>query len=416
MLSYSSSIKIFEYTPYLIILIFSIIFCIYAYLRMKYGFWYYQPVFHTYDFKYYFYQKGIIMHDLPEKNKYTNFKDIETFPFEKLKDFQIQKFVNFVQNNYYQKGDNQFMPKIENIVPYFKGHNTKCFFTFYNESILLQDLKLNTQVKESEIIGVITSRPLHVSINNGPEDAFFDVYYVDYLCVGKNHRKKGTAPQIIQTHEYNQRHINKNIAVSLFKREGQLTGIVPICVYNTYCFPTKKWNKPSDLHSSYSVVECNAQNTHHLLDFIKENSNKFDICITSSISNILELIKSENIYIYFIINSNKEVLCSYFLRKTCTTIENNLEALNCFSSVCGLDLKSQKNIDIFIQGFKIVVWKILEKNKKYGFLVVENSSHNNFLINNIIKKTKSIIISPTAYFFYNFVYATVQSNKFFILN
>ena len=60
----------------------------------------------------------------------------------------------------------------------------------------------------------MTGRPLHVVINNGMNDAKFDVYYIDYLCVDKSYRKKGIAPEVIQTHYYNQSHINKNITVN----------------------------------------------------------------------------------------------------------------------------------------------------------------------------------------------------------
>ena len=64
----------------------------------------------------------------------------------------------------------------------------------------------------------------------------FKAFYVDNLCVHKDMRNKGIAPKIIQTHEYIQRHKNKNICVSLFKREGNLTGIVPLTIYTTYQF------------------------------------------------------------------------------------------------------------------------------------------------------------------------------------
>ena len=60
----------------------------------------------------------------------------------------------------------------------------------------------------------------------------FPVYYVDNLCVHPLYRNKNIAPQMIQTQEWFQRQNNKKIKVSLFKREGDLTGIVPLTVYN----------------------------------------------------------------------------------------------------------------------------------------------------------------------------------------
>ena len=64
--------------------------------------------------------------------------------------------------------------------------------------------------------------------------------------------------------------------------------------------------------------------------------------------------------------------------------------------------------NIFIRGFKISFWKIAAENY-FGFAAIENISHNNIIINNLLIKNKPIIISPTAYFFYqNFAYNTLN--------
>jgi predicted GNAT family acetyltransferase len=353
---------------------------------------------------------GIINHDLPEKNKYTNFKNIETILYTELSDIKINKFINFIKLHYLQNKDNIFSPKKNNILPYFSSHNTKSFFTIYNEDIIMNDLKKGTMIEDKQIISVITSRPIHIEINKSiTKDAKFDAYYIDYLCVDKNYRKKGIAQQMIQTHHYNQSHINKSIVVSLFKREDELTGIVPLCVYSTYGFHVKTWTKPAELHGMYKLLEITPTNFHFLLDFIKSNSKNFDIIINTEISNIIELIKTKNIFIYVII-INDEIICAYFYRKTCTFIEKDLEVLNCFASI-----NNTIDEDIFIQGFKISFWKIAEK-QKFGFSAIENLSHNNIIINNLILKTDPLVISPTAYFFYNFAYNTFKPEKVLIIN
>ena len=61
---------------YLIGLTILLVILFYLYLRIKYKFWSIQPVFHFYDVYYWIYNVGIIRHELPEKNKYCNFKDI----------------------------------------------------------------------------------------------------------------------------------------------------------------------------------------------------------------------------------------------------------------------------------------------------------------------------------------------------
>ena len=70
-------------------------------------------------------------------------------------------------------------------------------------------------------------------------------------------------------------------------------------------------------------------------------------------SNLLDLINSENIYITILI-LNDDIQACYLFRKSCIYY-NNLESLICFGSI------NNTNDDIFISGFKISFWKIAEK-------------------------------------------------------
>ena len=385
-----------------------IIFIVYIYIRLKYGFWVSQPVFHVYDFGYMIKAPGIINDYLPEKNKYTNFKNIETSVFSEITSLQSQRFANLIRTNYLQNKDNIFSPQSQNILPYFNGHNDKSFVSFYKEDNNMIDLKKGTMITDSVIIGTITSRPVYVVINNGNKEAKFRAYYVDYLCVDKMYRKKGIAAQLIQTHHYNQRHINKNIVISLFKREDELTGIVPLCVYSTYGFHVKTWTKPIDLSAEYKLLEITPQNFRFLFDFVNSIGKKFDIVINTEMSNIIELIKTKNIFIY-VIMADDIIISAYFFRKSCVQIEKGLEVLSCFASICNCDQST------FIHGFKISFWKISAENY-FGFAAIEDVSDNNIIIENIRNKTKPLIISPTAYFFYNFGYPTFKSDKVLIIN
>ena len=397
----------FEYLSYILCFGILIIFLIYIYVRIKYGFWVLQPVFHIYDFGYMFNPPGIIQHSLPEKNKYTNFKDIDTIVFSELTSIQKTRFTNLIKTNYLQNKYNIFSPQTENIIPYFIGHNDKSFITFFYKDEYMLDTKKGTMITDRQIVGATTSRPLNIIIKNKKEQQF-RAYYVDYLCVDKLYRKKGIAPQIIQTHHHNQRHLNKNIVVSLFKREDELTGIVPLCVYSTYGFSVDNWIKPNDLSGEYKLLEINNTNFRFVYDFMRANNSMFDIIINADISNILELIKTKNIFVYAVL-CDENIICCYFYRKSCVQIDKGLEVLSCFASICNCDE------NIFIQGFKISFWKIAAENF-FGFCAIENLSNNNIIINNIILKTKPLIISPTAYFFYNFAYTTFNSEKVLIIN
>lgn len=395
---------------YLLFVIILIFLSATIFIKVKYGFWASQPVFHVYDFAYMMCPPGIIRHDLPERNKYTNFKNIDTIVFDELSDIKLNQFVQFIKLHYLQNKENIFSPEKQNVVAYFKGHNIKSFYSFYTEDEILIDLKKGTTIEDKKLVGVITSRPVHIRINAAAKNASFDAYYVDYLCVDKMYRKKGIAQQMIQTHEYNQSHLNKRIVVSLFKREDELTGIVPLCVYKTHGFQVKNWSKPSMLHGMYKVLEITPQNLHFLTDFIKANSSQFDIIINTDYSNVAELLKSKNIFISVVMIGH-DIKCAYFFRKSCTFLEKQMEVLSCFASIKDASAENE----FFVQGFKISFWKTADENN-FGFAAIESISHNDVIINNLLLRTRPLITSPTAYFFYNFAYTTFKANKVLILN
>ncbi len=402
--------NLFEYLPYIFASLIIIIILFFTYLRVKYGFWYHQPVHHIYDLRYHFFPPGIIINGLPEKNKYTNFKQIETKWVEKMTKFETNQLTNFIRANFLKNGDNIFAPSKENIIPYFIGFTQPSFISFFREPNILLDTKDKELIEDNKLIGVITGRPLNVHIKSQGD---FDVYYIDYLCVHMDYRKKGTAPQLIQTHEYNQRHLNKNINVCLFKREGQMTGIVPICIYDMRCFDTIKcgWRKPSiTLHSSYNIVQTGKTNLHLVMDYLKTSINAFEMTIIPETANILELIKTENIYVYFLVKDHN-ILAIYFFRRSCTYIEDNRMAITLFASI-----NSCQTNDIFIQGFKMAYWEIYKKNNEYTYVVIEDISHSKYITKSLVKSFKPEIVLPAAYFFYNFAYKTFDSQRVLIIN
>jgi hypothetical protein len=404
---------------YALLFFFFVIAVIFAYFRMKYGFWIHQPVFHCYDIHYMVFPPGIITHELPQKNKYTNFKDITTSIISHIDKNKRGKFMNIIKSNYLRNGDNVFSPKEKNVMSYFIGHNHPCFISFYNQEELLNDEQNSQIIEQDKLIGTMTTRPLLVSIKQDATKAKenerldFPVYYADYLCVDKSKRKQGIAPKIIQTHEYNQRHMNKNVVVSLFKKEDELTGIMPMCIYKTYGFSVDSWRKPTPLIATHSVVEIGTTNMHLLLDFIKENMNQFDMFIIPETANVVELVKTENIFIHIIISAIKDrIIAVYFLKKSNTFIERNKEVLSCFGSI---QSKDECDDDLFIQGFKIAFWNVANQHK-FGFAAIERISHNWKLIDNISLKTTAEIVSPSAYFFYNFACPTFNPERTLVID
>ena len=266
---------LFEQTQYYIYSILAItLIVIYATIKYKYGFWIHQPVYHIYDLSYYFWANTIINNELPITNKYVNLNNIHTKINTNMSEIDWVNFINFIQKYFLRTDGNVYNPKLDNVVPFFKN-STDSLISIYYQDIIYTNLDTSCNISDKNIIGVITSRPLYAIIHNVP----ISIYYVDYLCVNPNKRKKGIASELIQTHHYNQRRLNKNIKVSLFKREQDFNWIVPLTHYDTNVYDMNTYTNEIILHSKYTLVEGNPTNMVGIMDFIKKYSGLFDVFI-----------------------------------------------------------------------------------------------------------------------------------------
>jgi hypothetical protein len=202
----------------------------------------------------------------------------------------------------------------------------------------------------------------------------------------------------------------------LFKREEELTGIIPLTVYKTYCFNMANWGQPEQLDARITLLSGDKQNIYYLYTLINEPiintmNNKWDITIYPEISNLMELVSTKNLFVkMLVIDGNIEA--AYIFRKTCTFIEKDKEIISCIASINGPTLSRDK----FIKGFKMALWSIIKENRNFGYLVIEDISDNTCIINNICVKTHPLVVSPSAYFFYNFAYSPFKSERCLIIN
>ena len=103
----------------------------------------------------------------------------------------------------------------------------------------------------------MTTRPLDCLI----DDKEMKLYYVDYLCVHKEHRKH-VALKTIYTHYVNHRNRHKNI-VFLFKREGEVTLIVPLTIYKSYIYDISRWDKKVEFDQPQIEPLILSKQTYH---------------------------------------------------------------------------------------------------------------------------------------------------------
>jgi hypothetical protein len=379
---------------------------LWCYVKLFYNFWSLQPVFHYYNTFYWLKSKGVINEELPLVNKYCNFKDIKSLKYIDLTDLDKQFIINFLKVNFlYGENDTYYNLSSNEFISYFENHSHPSFISIYSNNKMIFNYEKNNSLNINEIISVMTTRPLYISLYKQR----FMIYYVDHLCVDSQYRKQNIAPQVIQTHEWFQRHNNHKIKASLFKREGKLTGIVPLCVFNSLLYERITCYKIKD--PSISIVNITTQTIHLLNDFIKLNHNKFDCMISPHISNMITLIHTKNIYI-FIMKKNANIMACYFFKNNCT-IYKNKKIIECYGSINNCPLKH-----MFYNGFTMAYYYMI-KLMKTKRIIIENISHNYQLIESIRENYKDnlnlIEESPTAFFLYNYLSHPIDSKKSLII-
>lgn len=378
---------------------------IYACVKWRYGFWMHQPVYHVYDWHYSVGVNRVISPGLPSINKYVNTISILTKLVPNMSELEWTSFAVFVQKYFLREPHNIYNPKLENIVPYFKN-NKSLVSTYYDTINYKNQTDGSIVVNDRNIIGVMTSRPVYGIINN----VSVPIYYVDYLCVHPKKRKSGVASEIIQTHHYNQRRINPSIQVSLFKRENDLTWIVPITYYDTVVYDTIDCILDVRLHQRYSILQATPGNIQRIMRFISENCSKYDVCIYDDLETTLARLSTNNLYMYALVNKDvpeDDISALYVFKNPCVSVSAK-QVVTCIGSICG-----NVSNEVFHYAF---INLLPQFNKSYGnsMLAIETISDNYRLIESITH-AKIKFTTPTAYFLYNYVAQPIISNKCLIL-
>jgi hypothetical protein len=396
---------------------FIIVVCIliYIYIKLTYTFWTLQPVFHIYDIGYFLhlYKFGIIQPNAPQLNRFTDLVHIKSKQFDELDDESIDILVKFISTHYLQNGDNKYIPLRENIVPYFENHHSKSIVSIYKNNPFA---KINAP---NNLQSIITSRPVTVQFL-ADSNLNLNAQYVDFLCVARGNRNKGIAPKMIQSHYYNQYEMvgAETGLVCVFKREGVLTGIVPLCAYTSYAYfgvlshiPFVSCPKIQEKYGGYNLVRITVSNMYKLHEFLNNclKEKMFSIAVQTAESNLCELVKTKNIFIDIVVAQN-QIRGAYFFRETSTFTSKNSRVLSCIGSIKCVDTL----LDIFIIGFNNSIKILMDEIPNCAVLDVEDISHNHYLISNL-NKYCTPDKSPTAYFFYNYAYPTISSNQAFII-
>ena len=386
---------------YLILVVLLFYISLTAYIRIKMKFWYTQPVFHIYNIWYWLNPPGLISDKMPEINKYTNILDIKTYGITDINENLLDRACNFIKAYYVQSPNAKYIPTKNNIVEYLKSSNNESYLSIYQIPKLLFEKDEPSSVLD-DIISVLTARPLNITLKGNPP---FTLYYIDNLCVHPDYRKNGIAPTIIQTHYYNLRKNNPKIKIYMFKREGELNAIVPLTTYKTVCFNINMLQKMNP--GVINVIEIGPNQLTLFVNFIYSQSKNFDCIIMPDLSNMLNMLKTENIYIYGVL-MNGNLIAAYAFRRPSLFYDKE-EAIECFFSLYAKNANTVQ--DIYITGFNISLNKCKEKLKT-NILLIEDIGQAGKLVEYLRNNLLNVLFqSPTAFFLYNYACYTVPSKN-----
>ena len=382
-----------------------------AYIKIKFHFWSAQPVFHIYDLHHWLRPNRVIDSSLPTINKYVDIINIRTVPVDKMCDDEVSSISSFIKNNYLRNKEAEYVPEEGHIMEYLKGTNQPSYVSIYRRPTVglhnsNQSGDINKINEDLDIFSVITARILHITLKSVGSGSF-PIYYVDNLCVNPAMRKKGIAPKAIQTLHYHLRHKNENVKTFLFKREGEMTAIVPLTTFTTRGYDVSKIPRVDLPHASMNVIEVTSKSLALFVDLIQKQRDVYECVIVPELTNIANMIAKGVISVRGILE-NGELIAVYIFRDSATIYggERAVE-LVCSMSVCHFN-------EIYYAGFTIALASCCQEWKAAS-VIIDGVGGNDLITSSLGDHGFApFLSSPSAFFLYNYASYTLPANKCFL--
>ena len=386
-----------EYLGLFIFVILVIYLVFRAYIKIKYPFWSTQPVNHSYNL---FPTKGRIINELPPLNKYVNLVDIKTLNLDTIDDTTKTRICNFIP--YANK---------TSIIPYLEGSNYSSYISIYKKPKMLFDIKKNNIQEPAmyidEYISVITARILHITLKGIKT---FPLYYVDNLCANKKDEIDiDNECEMIATHLYNVSRFQRKVVTFLFNSASVSSGSsVPLTTFVTLEYDISQFHFIPFPIGSVALIEITKKNISLFTHYIHQY-NPFNCVILPELSNIQHLIKTDNLFIYGIIQ-NRELIAVYIFKKQHT-------AFVCVASSYIYGLMTNIFVStVFVIGFHQALQQIHKRDKTINKIMINNISHNSCIIENERRMNiRNTCEYSSAFFLYNYGCDTYPPSECFFI-
>lgn len=360
-----------------------------VYIGLSSTFWGLQPVFHVYDIHYWLYPIGIIQRYIGNKNKYVDEINIKTTDTRKCSYTLMSDVSKFITDNFLEPHDFKYAPSPRTLkkMLYSRGNDTSYI------SVLRDDI---------DICSVITSSSYIIYIDGGTR---INTHYVDHLCVRSDMRKRNVAPKTISTLIYNMCKCEE-VGTFLFKREGELTGIVPLTVFNLSSYVVSDIIHLSR-ENPYKTNRFYADDIISLTNIIENTiRNLMDVLVVPSSSKLVSLLKSDIFMIYEIRDDDDIFMGLYVFKKT------SVSHLDGFTAECILAFNNNMKTCDFANTF-VTLMKDISKEFNICYITIDELCHGSDITANLVEYKDDTCIS--AYFMYNYATYTKPARRCGIL-
>ena len=405
---------------YLFLFLFFLLFIPILYIKIKYPFWSHQPVFHSYDIlKYWTKTPYIIQKSVPLKTKYLC-DNVFSSEFLDLPELKTDEAVQFIQEHYVESDKVLTMITKEDLIQDFIGYSNPSYISFYydkkyeydtNQEDTLPTIKIN-----NILVGFMTSRAIKIYMTQYNFEEYG--YFWDHICTHRNFQNKFLGRGLIQCHERYQRMNNKEVTISLFKREINLCiGVVSLCLYNVHTYPLENIKKPPIKH--YTIERVIHNNVTILFDFLYNITHNvlqmpFYVCIFPE-TNVLDGLIQNGKLIVYALKYKSKILGMYFFKdpKICYDTNEDRNILECIGSIL-----IHKDESLFFGGLLHAIYDIQQNAAiKYKLIAFYDVMHNDQIIDRWKWKYNPVCITQSAYYLYNAVFPNMpyDAKQCFIL-
>lgn len=393
---------------YVILFIFFLIMIPILYIKIRYPFWSNQPVFHTYDYlRFWTRNPYIIQKGGSLKTKYLT-QNVTTESFLDISSDKKDKLEKFIQEHYVDSDKVLAMITKQDLVDDLSVNPHPSYVSFYNDKRIDYNPSTGKIDATENLMGCMTSRAVKIYLNT--DEKFQEtVYYWDYICTHRDSPDKYLGRNIIQTHEKNQRHLNPQIPVSLFKFESDLcSGVVPLVEFNVHTYPIVKIVRPP--MSKFSTVRIKGENVNLLFDYLYNITHNIEykpflLCIFPDTTVLDHLIETGRIIVYALLQQSK--ICGIYIfrdPKLCYEFQEERDVLECVSSITTIDLSVPDNNSIYFGGFLHALYDIQQThNDKFKLITFFELANNSYIIERWKWKYSPISVQKSAYYLYNAV-------------